>query len=342
VSRLDVAVLGGSGYIGGELVRLLLGHPRVRLTQVIARRAAGQPVGSVHPNLRGLTPLRFAGLEDLRPADVMFSALPHGALLELLPAIEHVAPCWIDLAADHRLRDEAARRRVYGWGERPGAWVAGIPERHAAELPGATRVSIPGCMATASILALGPLVDAGLVAGPIVLDVLTGSSGAGAEPDASSHHAERAGAMRAYAPSGHRHQPEIGEELGLAADAVRMTVTAVEPVRGILAKAHVEVCRPLQEADLRKLFARAYGAAPFVRIVAQRRGIHRLPDPRWLTGSNFCDVGFALDPSGRRLLLLAAIDNLMKGGAGAAVHALNVVQGWDEREGLGFPGLHPV
>jgi N-acetyl-gamma-glutamyl-phosphate/LysW-gamma-L-alpha-aminoadipyl-6-phosphate reductase len=197
-------------------------------------------------------------------------------------------------------------------------------------------------MATPSILALGPLVDAGLVAGPVVLDVLTGSSGAGAEPDASSHHAERAGAMRAYAPVGHRHQPEICQELGLDADAVRMSVTAVEPVRGVLVKAHVELCQPLREADVRRLFARAYGPAPFVRIVAQHRGIHRLPDPRWLAGSNFCDVGFALDASGTRLVVLAAIDNLMKGGAGTAVHALNVVQGWDEREGLGFPGLHPV
>lgn len=337
-----VAVLGGSGYIGGELVRLLLGHPHVELAHVVARRSAGQQLGAVHPNLRGVTKLRFIAPDALGPVDVICSALPHGALLERYPALACLAPRWIDLAADHRLRDDAARKDVYGWGSLAQEWTPGIPERHGRRLSTSDRVAVPGCMAMASILALGPLVDANLVERPVVIDALTGSSGAGAETGAASHHPERAGAMRVYAPLGHRHRAEICQELGLPADAVRMTVTAVEPVRGVLIKAHVSLPRTVDGSELRRLYAGAYRGAPFVRMVALARGLHRLPDPRWLTGSNFCDIGFVLDDSGRQLVVLAAVDNLVKGGAGAAVQALNLISGWDERAGLTFPGLHPV
>lgn len=340
--RLRVSVLGGSGYIGGELVRLLLGHPRAELGQVIGRQSAGTPVASVHPNLRGVTGLSFARLDALAPADVICSALPHGTLLQRHPDLAPLAPRWIDLAADHRLRDPASRQDVYGWGELAREWTPGIPERHGDRLGAADRASVPGCMATPSILALAPLVDAGLVEPPVVIDALTGSSGAGALADRSSQHAERAGAMRVYAPAGHRHQAEVCQELGLPPDAVRMSVTAVEPVRGVLVKAHVTLAQAVDARDLRQLYARAYRRAPFVRIVALARGQHRLPDPRWLAGSNFCDLGFALDRSGRRLLALAAVDNLVKGGAGTAVQVLNLMHGFDERDGLAFPGLHPV
>jgi len=342
VTPLRVAVLGGSGYIGGELVRLLLGHPRVELRQVVGRRLAGQPLATVHPNLRGVTSLRFSRLDALEAADVVCSALPHGTLHQLHPALAGLAPRWVDLAADHRLRDEGLRKDVYGLPALDQEWTPGIPERHAARLPAAARVSVPGCMATPSILALAPLVEAGLVEPPVVIDALTGSSGAGTVADEASHHAERAGAMRVYAPMGHRHCAEICQELALPADAVRMTVTAVEPVRGVLVKAHLTLRQRVDSRDVRRLYADAYRAAPFVRIVALSRGLHRSPDPRWLAGSNFCDLGFALDDSGRRLVALAAVDNLVKGGAGTAVQVLNLMHGWDERDGLGFPGLHPV
>jgi N-acetyl-gamma-glutamyl-phosphate/LysW-gamma-L-alpha-aminoadipyl-6-phosphate reductase len=339
---LRVSVLGGSGYIGGELVRLLLGHPRVELGQVVARQAAGSPIGSVHPNLRGVTASTFTRLEALTSADVICSALPHGSLLDLYRDLSHLAPRWIDLAADHRLRDTALRKDVYGWGDLEQEWIPGFPERHAVPLAAAERVTVPGCMATPSILALAPVVAAGLVEPPIVVDALTGSSGAGALADTSSHHAERAGAMRVYAPNGHRHQAEICQELALPTDAVRMSVTAVEPVRGVLVKVHTTLRESVELKDIRQLYARAYGRAPFIRIVALTRGRHRFPDPRWLVGSNFCDIGFALDRSGRRLLLLAAVDNLVKGGAGTAVQVINLMHGFDERDGLTFPGLHPI
>jgi N-acetyl-gamma-glutamyl-phosphate/LysW-gamma-L-alpha-aminoadipyl-6-phosphate reductase len=342
MAPVRVTVLGGSGYIGGELVRLLLGHPRVRLVQVVARRPAGQQLGAVHPNLRGVTPLRFTHPDGLAAADVMCSALPHGALLEQYPSLAGLAPRWIDLAADHRLRDDGPRKDVYGWAGLDEVWTPGIPERYSTQLSTAVRVAVPGCMATPSILALAPLVDAGLVEPPIIIDALTGSSGAGAEADAASHHAERAGAMRVYAPLGHRHRAEICQELGLSGDVLRMTVTAVEPVRGVLVKAHVTLRRAVDGREVRRLYAGAYRAAPFVRIVALTRGLHRLPDPRWLAGSNFCDLGFSLDDSGRQLVVVAAVDNLVKGGAGTAVQTLNLMHGWDERAGLEFPGLHPI
>lgn len=342
MTPVRVVVLGGSGYIGGELVRLLLGHPRVRLEQVVSRRYAGQPVGSVHPNLRGVTPLRFDHLDDVRPAEVMFAALPHGTLLESFPRLAGLAPRWVDLSADHRLRDEHQRADIYGSAPLVEPWEPGVPELYADRLSTATRVSVPGCMATPSILALRPLADAGLLDGPVVLDVLTGSSGAGAVPDAGSHHAERAGAMRVYATGGHRHRAEICQQTGLPPDAVRMTVTAVEPVRGVLVKAHVRSNRPLTTRDVRALYAGAYAGAPFVRLVTTTRGLHRLPDPRWLAGSNFCDIGFAVDEAGTGLMVLAAVDNLVKGGAGTAVQVMNLTHGWDQREGLRFPGLHPV
>jgi [amino group carrier protein]-6-phospho-L-2-aminoadipate/5-phospho-L-glutamate reductase len=342
MTPLRVAVLGGSGYVGGELIRLLLGHPRVQLDMVIAGTAAGRPVGSVHPNLRGSTTLRFGRLDDLEPADLICSALPSGQLLDVYPKLAELAPRWIDLAPDHRLRADAPRADVYGWGPLPEPWDTGIPELHRAELASATRVAVPGCMATPSILALRPPVEDGLLDGPIVLDALTGSSGAGAAPTPASHHAERAGTMRVYAPMGHRHTEEICQELGLPAGAVRMSVTAVEPVRGVLVKAHLTLRRSLTTKDVRRLYARAYADAPFVRMLGSGRGIHRYPDPRWLAGSNYCDLGFALDGSGTRLVVLGAVDNLVKGSAGAAVQVLNIMHGWDEREGLRFPGLHPI
>jgi N-acetyl-gamma-glutamyl-phosphate/LysW-gamma-L-alpha-aminoadipyl-6-phosphate reductase len=193
------------------------------------------------------------------------------------------------------------------------------------------------------ILALLPLARAGWIE-RVVADLKVGSSEAGASSSESSHHPERSRAMRTFAPVGHRHQAEVCEQLDLSEDAVFVTVTAVEAVRGVLATCHVflAAAAEVDEKAVWRLYRETYAGEPFVRLVNQRRGLHRLPDPKVLLGSNYCDVGFRLDGRGRRLVALAAIDNLVKGAAGSALQSLNVARGFAENEGLDFPGLHPV
>jgi N-acetyl-gamma-glutamyl-phosphate/LysW-gamma-L-alpha-aminoadipyl-6-phosphate reductase len=343
---LRVAVVGGSGYLGGELLRLLLGHPRVELAQTTSTRLAGRRVDGAHPNLRRLTDLTFVAAEDLTECDVLFLATGHGQTMDQIAGYGRLAKQVIDLSADFRLRDPALRERFYGAGhsapELLGEFVYGLPELHREQLCGADRVSTPGCMATAAILALHPLAAAGLVAGPVTVDARTGSSGAGAGAGQENLHAERSGAMRVFAPAGHRHQAEILQETGIPA---RMTATAVEAVRGVQVLCRVPVAAgasdvPL-EHQIRAVYRAAYANEPFVRIVAAKRGGYRLPEPKILLGSNFCDVGFAVAPDAAEVVAVAALDNLVKGGAGNAVQCMNLRHGWPERTGLDFPGLHP-
>jgi N-acetyl-gamma-glutamyl-phosphate/LysW-gamma-L-alpha-aminoadipyl-6-phosphate reductase len=220
--------------------------------------------------------------------------------------------------------------------------VYGLPEVRREALKTATRISGVGCNATASILALLPLVKANLIDldKPIVVDVKTGSSEGGASVNPGSHHPEKSHSVRAYAPTGHRHTAEVIQELGLS--NVHLSMTAVELVRGVLAAAHVFVKPGVAEKDLWKAYRAAYNSEPFVRIVKDKTGIHRVPDPKILGGSNYADVGFELDPEAGRVVSLAAIDNLMKGAAGSAVQAMNLMCGFEETAGLEFPGLHPV
>jgi N-acetyl-gamma-glutamyl-phosphate/LysW-gamma-L-alpha-aminoadipyl-6-phosphate reductase len=236
-------------------------------------------------------------------------------------------------------------------------FVYGLPELTREKLKGARYASGVGCNATATNLALMPLVKAGLIDfnKPIIADIKVGSSEAGAEASDASHHPERSGAVRSYAPAGHRHTAEV-EQMLVALDAGRMTsdtsndmrkvsihmsATSIEMVRGVLATVHVFLNKPAQDKDLWKAFRSAYKDEPFVRIVKAQTGIFRYPEPKILAGSNWADVGFALSEDGRKATLLCAIDNLMKGAAGSAVQCLNVMQGWDECAGLEFTGLHP-
>jgi LysW-gamma-L-alpha-aminoadipyl-6-phosphate/LysW-L-glutamyl-5-phosphate reductase len=194
-------------------------------------------------------------------------------------------------------------------------------------------------MANAAILALHPLAAAGLVDGPVIVDARTGSSGGGTTPDEGSHHPERSGALRMYKPHGHRHTAEIEQACGVP---VRMSVTGVEAVRGVQVVCHVMPSRPVTERDLWAVYRDAYGDEPFIRLIRERSPLRRLPEPKILSGTNFCDIGLALDPGGERVVVVSALDNLVKGGAGNAVQCLNLAFGWDERTGLGFAGLHPV
>jgi LysW-gamma-L-alpha-aminoadipyl-6-phosphate/LysW-L-glutamyl-5-phosphate reductase len=338
---VTVAVVGGAGYIGGELVRLLLGHPQCEITAVSSERLAGRRLDTTHPNLRGLTGLRFSAPGDVGDCDVLLLAGQHRQTMALLPDLAGRAKCVIDLSGDFRLRDAAAYEHYYGVPhtapELLPAFVTGLPELHREELRGADRVSVPGCMATAAILALAPVAD--LLTGIVHVDARCGSSGAGSSGAGPANtHAERSGAMRVFAPTRHRHEGEITQATGLP---VRMSATGVEAVRGVQVLCRAAAVPGTDEAAVRAAYRHAFADEPFVRVVAHSRGQYRYPEPKILLGSNFCDVGFAVEQETGRVTLIAALDNLVKGGAGNAVQCLNIRHGWPERLGLEFPGLHP-
>jgi N-acetyl-gamma-glutamyl-phosphate/LysW-gamma-L-alpha-aminoadipyl-6-phosphate reductase len=346
----EVSIVGGSGYAGGELVRLLLGHPVACVKQVTSERNAGKFVRSVHPNLRKVTDLKFSKVDALEPCDVLFVALPHGVAMGQMAALRRLAPIVIDLSADFRLRDAAAYPKWYGHEhtapEMLGEFVYGIPELHRNEIREANLISSAGCMATTTILGLYPLYQAGVVdlGRPVVVEAKAGSSGSGGAPGLGSHHPERSGAMRSFKPTGHRHTAEVIQELtvGAAAPEVAFSATAIEAVRGILATSHLYLKEPMPEKEIWAIYRAAYKDEPFMRLVKESSGIHRYPEPKLLSGSNWCDVGFERDPDSNRLVVMAALDNLMKGAAGMGVQAMNVRCGFPETAGLGFPGLHPV
>jgi N-acetyl-gamma-glutamyl-phosphate/LysW-gamma-L-alpha-aminoadipyl-6-phosphate reductase len=343
---IKAAIVGASGYTGGELLRLLLGHSQVEVTQVTSEHHLGEYVYSLHPNLRKRTMLKFVSRQTLQPCDVLFLALPHG---EAQKEIEHYAALAakvIDLSADFRLRDAVFYKRWYGSDHAAPAWlnkfVYGLPELHRDEMKSAQYVSGVGCNATASNLALLPLVRAGLLdlSKPVIIDIKVGSSEGGASPNVGSHHPERAGVIRTYAPTGHRHTAEVIQELGL--EQVFLTITSVDLIRGALAAAHVFVKPGTTDQDLWRAYRGWASSEPFIRIVKEKGGVHRVPDPKILAGTNYVDVGFELDPETGRLVALGAIDNLMKGASGSAVQAMNVMFGFDETAGLEFTGLHPI
>lgn len=341
---LTVAVLGGAGYIGGELLRLVLGHPDLTLAATTSGRLAGRRLDGTHPNLRGVTDLTFCSLDQLGSYDVLLLASGHTETMDSMPELMSKAGVIIDLSADFRLADTAQFKRYYqvehAHPELLGGFVTGLPELHRKRLVEADLISVPGCMATAAILALQPLADAGLIAGLVTVDAKTGSSGSGAVPSTANVHAERSGAMRVFAPAGHRHEAEICQSIG--GKPVSMTATGIEAVRGVQVLCRVPVLDGVDERSLRIRYREFYGDEPFVRVVTTRTGLYRLPEPKILVGTNYCDVGFAIDTEHRQVIAVAALDNLVKGGAGNALQCLNIRFGLAERAGLDFIGLHPV
>ena len=343
-NRARVSIVGASGYAGGDLLRLLLGHPAISVGQVTSESNAGKYVYSVHPNLRKVTDLQFVSAQALQPADVIVLALPHGESQQQIERFATLAPVIIDLAADFRLKDKAVYQRYYGEAHAAPGWldrfVYGLPELHRDALRTATYASGVGCNATAATLALLPLVRAGLLAAdkPITVEVKVGSSETGATPGASSHHPERSGVARTFAATGHRHEAEVWQNLGVQ---VFLTITSIEMVRGALATAQAFAAPGVEEKAIWKAYRAAYGAEPFVRIVHDKASLHRHPEPKLLAGTNFADVGWEFEPETGRIVAMAAIDNLGKGAAGSALQCLNLMLGFDENAGLTFPGLHP-
>jgi len=340
---MRVSIVGASGYGGGELLRLLLQHPMVEVVQCTSERFVGKPVTRQHPNLRKRTSLKFCSVQDLEKTDLLFTALPHTRCMQKIEQFGTLAERIIDLSADFRLKDAAAYSRWYGVAhtqpQKLSEFVYGNVELHREEMKQARCISGAGCNATATILPLWPLFKQGVVdtSQPVVAEAKCGSSEGGNSVSEASHHPERSGCVRSYRPTGHRHIAEMEQELG---HAIHFSATSIEMVRGILVTAHLFVKEGLTEKDIWQAYRRVYGNEPFIRIVKEKQGIYRYPEPKILIGTNYCDIGFELADS--RLVVISAIDNLMKGAAGQAVHAMNVMCGFEETQGLDFAGLHPV
>jgi N-acetyl-gamma-glutamyl-phosphate/LysW-gamma-L-alpha-aminoadipyl-6-phosphate reductase len=341
-----VSILGGSGYGGGELLRLLLAHPCVEVKQVTSRSHLGEYVYQVHPNLRKRTQLKFSDPATLEPVDILFLAQPHGQAQHHIEEYARLASKIIDLAADFRLREASFYEGWYGEKHAAPQWLSkfvyGLPELHRAELGTANYVSGVGCNATASNLALLPLVKADLLdtSVPIYIEIKVGSSESGAEGNAGSHHAERANVIRTFSAFGHRHTAEVIQEMGV--NDVSLTMTAVDLVRGILATVHGRVKTGVTTKELWKAYRTVAIENAFLRVVKEQRGVYRVPEPKILAGTNYADLGFELDESNGHVVSMCAIDNLMKGASGSAVQCMNLMMGWEETTGLEFMGLHPI
>jgi N-acetyl-gamma-glutamyl-phosphate/LysW-gamma-L-alpha-aminoadipyl-6-phosphate reductase len=342
------SVIGGSGFAGGELLRLLAGHPEFELVQVTSRQYEHKTVGHVHPNLRELD-LRFSSPESLESVDVLFTATPHGVSMQNVESYLDAAGLLVDLSADFRLSEPSLYDEWYDGHEAPeylDVAAYSLPELGHEGLQDADIVASGGCNATATMLALAPLVEADLLApgDQVVADLKVGSSEGGASGGAAASHAERSGVVRPYAPTGHRHEAEILDQLGLPVD---FTVHAVDMVRGAAATCHVYPDGPaaadgVGTADLWGAYRDAYDDEPFVRVVAGGGGTYRYPEPKAVAGTNLAEVGFATEADSDRVVAFAAIDNVMKGAAGQAVHGANIALGLEQTTGLTQQGLHPV
>jgi N-acetyl-gamma-glutamyl-phosphate reductase len=340
---IKVTVVGASGYAGGELLRLLPNHPDVKLIGVHDIKNVGLPVPKVHPNLRGIVDLVITEPDYKKmgkSADAVFVATPHGVAMKFVPNILEGGAKVIDLSADYRFDDSKVFEQYYIKHESPHLKaVYGLPEFYRAKIKKSKFVANPGCYPTAVILSLAPLLKKRLIdLEHIVIDAKSGTSGAGVAPSAVTHHPTCGASMRAYAATTHRHGPEIDQELGkLAGQKVKAYFTPhlIPIVRGMLTTAHVFMRKSASKKALLELYRGFYRGEPFVRVLDE------LPQVNFIVGSNYCDIGFEPDAAGKRLVVVSAIDNLVKGASGQAIQNMNLMFGIDETRGLEVPPIRP-
>jgi N-acetyl-gamma-glutamyl-phosphate reductase len=352
VSQTSVAVAGATGYMGAELLRLLLVHPKVRLTAVMAsERSAGVPVGRLIPSLRGQLSLTVEKVDAERlaaQADCVMLALPYGETHPVVSVLRRHGRRVIDLSSDYRLRSaaefEAWYRTAHTDPEGLAEAVYGLPELYRKEIAASRLVANPGCYPVGALLAIVPLIKAGLGRPDgIIIDSKSGVTGAGSmsqKPDPMYLYAEQNENLMAYGIAKHRHTPEIEQALaGIVGSPVPVSFTPhlVPMNRGIFTTAYVSLARPASTADCLGVYREAYAGEPFVRVLEEGE----LPRTRAVLGSNFCDLTVVVDERNGRAVCLSAIDNLGKGGAANAVQNLNIMHGWDERTGLEAPPVYP-
>jgi N-acetyl-gamma-glutamyl-phosphate reductase len=346
MDRVPVAIVGASGYVGAELVRLLARHPLVALRGLYAHRHVDQELSKDFPQFEGVLQARYEAYDPAAiaaAAKVAMLALPHGESARVASELHARGLLVLDLSADLRLRSVEVYEQWYGPHRAPellGEAVYGLVERHRQTLKAARLVAVPGCYPTATILALAPLLEARLVAADdLIVDAKSGVSGAGREPQRSTHFSEIGEGVRAYRVAAHRHTPEIEQELSRAAgSAVELTFTPhlVPMARGILATCYAKPTDPARPASAyADQLRRAYEHEPFVRVVDHP------PDTAHVRGCNRVQLAAYYDARTRRVVVLGAIDNLIKGAAGQAVQCLNVMRGWPETTGLDGAGIFP-
>ena len=345
---LKAAIVGASGYTGVELLRILHAHPEVAVTCVTSEQSAGRPISEVFPSLRGRCDIVLENLEPVGIAervDIVFTALPHKAAMEVVPTFLKMGKNIVDLSADYRLRDA----EVYGqWYERHlnpellQEAVYGIPELRRAQISEASLIANPGCYPTSVILGLAPLLK-GRVVDPksIIVDAKSGVSGAGRGAKVDGLYCEVNEGFRAYGVGGtHRHIPEIEQELALLAGnplAISFTPHLVPMDRGILSTIYTNPLGKVSAADLITLYEAFYDGEPFVRVLPEGT----FPSTGQVRGSNFCDIGIAVDERTGRVIVVSAIDNLVKGASGQAVQNMNLMCGLPETLGLDFLPIFP-
>jgi N-acetyl-gamma-glutamyl-phosphate/LysW-gamma-L-alpha-aminoadipyl-6-phosphate reductase len=349
--RFKAAVIGATGYGGAELMRRLLAHPEVELARAVSIDFVGEPIASVHPNLEGRTDLRFEAMsaaEAARGMDVVFLGLPHGVSASKVPEVMATGARIVDLSGDFRVRDPAMYAKYYGMAHphpdelARGTFVYGLPELYRERLRGAKYVASPGCFATTVELALLPLAAARMLRGAVEVVGITGSSGSGVTPSAGTHHPVRANNLRTYKPLDHQHVPEIVQllaDVGAPDVTLRFVPVSAPLVRGIFATCFAHVDASVEPAAIAALYRERYAAEPFVRIPAKR-----LPEVVAVKETNFAEVGIVTGDveDGRRLVTcFAAVDNLIKGGAGQAIQSMNLMLDLDERLTLEDPGGWP-
>ncbi len=346
--KLKIAIVGSSGYTGGELYRLILHHRHAAVAAVTSEKSAGQPISSIFPQLSGLTDLVCESLNPeviARKADFVFLALPHVTAQEAAFRFQQLGKKVVDLSADYRLTDPALYEKWYEhchqYPDLLKSAVYGLPELHREKIKKASLVANPGCYPTSAILGLAPLVKKGSIdLTTIIIDSKSGVSGAGRSPSLAHHYPEVNEGLMAYKIGTHRHTPEIEQELGaLAGKAVTISFTPhlIPMNRGILTTIYASLNPADDTGRLHSLYRDFYRNEPFIRVLPAGQ----LPNVRNVRGSNFCDIGVYADPRTGRAVVVTVIDNLVKGASGQAIQNMNLMMGFDETEGLKHAGLFP-
>ncbi len=344
---IKVGIIGASGYTGAELARVLYGHPEAALTVATSRQYAGKPLSEVFPNLKGKADITCvdAEVEDLiEQADLFFTAVPHQTAMAIVPHLIEAGKKVVDLSADFRIHDAGVYEQWYQAHTAPQYLeqaVYGLPELHRDQICKSRLVANPGCYPTSIILGVAPLLEKGLVdPETLIADSKSGTSGAGRSAQTGTLYCEVADGFRAYKVGEHRHTPEIEQEISLLCGkqvTISFTPHLVPMSRGILSTVYAKAVKSLDGEDIRKIYADFYRDEPFVRLCPP--GAY--PATQYVRGSNFCDIGFKYDRRTGRIIILSAIDNLVKGAAGQAVQNMNLICGFPEELGLTGVPLFP-